>query len=138
MATKKTRRRRPERTKSMDRVPDAAEPREPWAAGAIARTANVVFGGLEVLTVGVLRLSSRLVTNALTGAITVGAQAGALAVHTVREAVSDATEVARDVAGRAGTPHPGRPPAGARRRASARRAAAGRPQPVTELTQPAA
>jgi hypothetical protein len=138
MATKKNRRRRLVRSVNMDRVPDTAAPHEAWATDAITRTATMVFGGAEVLTVGLLRFSSRLVTSALTGAIAVGTQAGALAVDAVQEAISDARDVARDVAARAGTPGQGRVPAGTRRRVSAPRAEERHTQPVTELSPPAA
>src|SRR5262245_7820814 len=138
MANKKHRRRRAVRLVNTGRVPDAAEPREPGAAHAVARTATMVFGGAEVLTIGLLRLSGRLVTSSLVGAITVATQAGALAVDAVRGAISDATEVAREVTVRAGTPGQGRAPAGARRRVSARRAEERHAQPVTALSPPAA
>jgi hypothetical protein len=138
MATKKVRRRRPQRHINVDRIPEVAESHEPWAANTIARTANMVFGGAEVLTVGMLRLTSRLVTSTLTGVIAVGTQAGVLAVDAVRDAIGDATDVARAVAARAETPGRGRAPAGTRRRLTTRRLELRRPQPVTQLSQPAA
>jgi hypothetical protein len=137
MASKKNRRRRPIQAVNLARVPDTAEPHEPQATDAIERTATMVFGAAEVLTVGLLRFSSRLVTSALTGALAVGTTTAALAVDAVQEAISEAREVARDVAARAGTPGQGRVPARTRRR-SARGAEEGHAQAVTELSRPAA
>ena len=138
MATKKNRRRRSPRHINAERIPEVAEPREPWAADAIARTANMLFGGVEVLTVGVLRLSSRLVTSTLTGVIAAGTQAGVLAIDAVRDTISDTTAMARAVAARAETPGQGRAPGRTRRRLPARQVALRRPQPVTPLPQRAA